>query len=100
MGFMQRLQLARDELGELLGGRVDERSARVALARAPTAERRIDRLEAPLVAARGHADQDLLGDARRERVALTQRFDGGQLDLLLALAARSHARALDRHVAA
>ena len=95
------VELARDELRELLGRRVDERARRVALARAARLDRRVHRLQAAFVAARGDAERDLLGDALGHRVAVAKRLDARQRDLSApALAAGSNARMRQRHVTA
>src|SRR5258708_28631046 len=57
------IELARNERGELLGRRVDQCARRVALARAARVEGTIDGIQTTLVAARGHSENDLLGNA-------------------------------------
>jgi len=68
------VELARDELRELRR-RVDQRARRVALARAACVDRFVHRLQAALVAARGHAERDLFDDTVKHRVAVAKHLD-------------------------
>jgi hypothetical protein len=95
------VELACDELRELVGGCVDEHPRRVALARAVRLDRRVHRLQALGVAAGGDTQGDLRGDTVGHRVAVAQRLDAGQRDLRTAtLGPCSNARVRERHVPA
>ncbi len=76
------VELARDELRELLRRRVDEGARCVALTRAARLDRRIHWLQAAPVPPRGYAERDLLRNALGHRVAVTKRLDARQHDLV------------------